>query len=54
VALRDKDYYVRKAAAQGLGKLGDKGAVEPLTRALADMDGEVREAAAAALHTLGE
>ena len=48
-ALKDKDEYVRKAAAYALGKIKDPRAVEPLIAALKDHNSDVREAAAYAL-----
>lgn len=53
-ALRDKDPSVRADAAQDLGKLNDRRAVEPLIAALADdKDREVRVSAAYALGDIG-
>ena len=47
-----KDWSVRKAAAEALGKLNDIRAIEPLTIALKDEDKDVRHAAADALEAL--
>ena len=35
-ALKDEDIYVRRSAAEALGKIGDKRAVGPLIEALKD------------------
>ena len=51
-ALAYKAWYVRKAAAEALGKLQDVRAIEPLTIALKDEDKDVRRAAAEALDSL--
>ncbi|MBE9046619.1 HEAT repeat domain-containing protein [Pleurocapsales cyanobacterium LEGE 10410] len=50
----DGGYPLRRNAARALGKLGDKSAVEPLTRCLEFPDFYVREAAAQALEILGD
>ncbi len=50
----DGGYPLRRNAARALGKLGDKSAVEPLTRCLEFPDYYVREAAAQALEMLGD
>jgi len=47
-----KACFVRKAAAESLGKLNDIRAIEPLTIALKDEDKDVRHAAAEALEAL--
>ena len=50
-------YYessIREQAALWLGRLGDKKAIAPLKKALADFDNKVRMQAAQALHSLGE
>lgn len=61
-ALSDKDGYVREAAANALGKIGDKSAIEPLIRAMQyrdeqvyedDEDSEARMRAALALGRIG-
>ena len=44
----------RRAAAEALGQLGDKRAVEPLIAALQDDVENVRQAAAEALGQLGD
>jgi HEAT repeat protein len=46
--------YFRSAAAEALAKLGDPRAVEPLIRALGDIDSDVRGSAARALAKLGD
>ncbi|RLG37011.1 hypothetical protein DRN79_03880 [Methanosarcinales archaeon] len=46
---KNKNRYVRKAAAEAPVKIGDERAVEPLTEALEDENHEVREAAKKAL-----
>ena len=48
-ALKDENEYVRQAAAEVLGKIGDARAVEPLIAALKDESFSVRAAAARAL-----
>ena len=50
----DGGYPLRRNAARALGKLGDKKAVEPLTRCLEFPDYYVREAAAQALEVLDD
>ena len=45
---------IRAAAATSLATLGDRRAVDPLIRALADASADVRDAAAAALGDLGD
>ena len=47
-----KGWFVRKAAAEALGRLGDIRAIPPLTAALQDEDKDVRLAAADALDAL--
>jgi HEAT repeat protein len=49
-----KDWSVRRAAAEALGKIGDAGAVEPLVEALKDGDKNVRAAAVKALGEIGD
>ena len=44
---------MRKGAVEALGQLGDARAVEPLIVALKDQAGNVREAAAYGLRTIG-
>lgn len=53
-ALQHSDRYVRRAAAEALGKLHDSGAVSPLVGALQHQDEEVRQKAADALGKLGD
>ena len=52
-----RSYYgyslVHRTAAEALGEIGDKRAVEPLKAALRDEDRGVREKAAMALKLLG-
>ncbi len=48
-ALGDPDPYVREAACQGLGYLGDERAAAPLGKSLRDPDPYVRKRAASAL-----
>ena len=50
----DGGYPLRRNAARALGKLGDKRAVQPLTRCLKFPDYYVREAAAQALEILDD
>jgi HEAT repeat protein len=45
---------MREAAANGLGRIGDAHAVEPLIAALKDRDYDVREAVAWALGQIGD
>ncbi len=49
-----KDWHVRASAAQALGELGDRHAVEPLIASLKESDGNVQQAAAQALGQLGD
>ena len=51
-ALKDEDTWVRRCAAQALGRLADARAVEPLERLLGDEDLLVRKLAAEALKQL--
>jgi len=53
-ALQDDAFLVRMNAADGLGKDGDKEAVEPLMAALKDENGFVRSHVAAALGRIGD
>ena len=56
-ALQDSDHHVRKVAADGLGRIGDARAVEPLSAALKDSDdsdSNVRRAAVEALEKIGD
>ena len=50
----DGGYPLRRNAARALGKLGDRKAVEPLSRCLQFPDYYVREASAQALEMLGD
>lgn len=50
--LKDDDAGVRRAAAQSLGRLGDRRAVQPLITILADPEAEVRRSAIEALSDL--
>ncbi len=52
--LKNKDDSIRQAAAQALGELGDKRAVNPLINMLDDLDPNVRSNAAQALGKLGD
>ena len=52
-ALSDNDSNVRETAAEVLGRLGDKQAVDPLNKALSDDEWDVCEAAREALEKLG-
>jgi HEAT repeat protein len=52
--LRDPAAVVRANAAETLGMIGDKKAIEELTRAIADRDASVRYAVIAALSNFGE
>lgn len=52
VAIRDDDHRVRPCAAQGLGRIGDPRAMEPLIAALKDEHISVRRHAAEALGKL--
>ena len=49
-----KDWHVRQAAAEALGKIGDARAVEPLVAALKDQDSNARQGAAEALGRIGD
>jgi HEAT repeat protein len=48
--LKDEHWYIRQAAAFGLGKIGDIGAIEPLLEARHDKEPIVR---AEVIHALG-
>ena len=53
-SLGDKNYQVRRSAADGLGKLGDSKAVEPLLKALdTEREEEIRISEVRALGELG-
>ncbi len=51
-ALQDKDIWVRRLAAEVLGRMGREEAVGPLIEALADPEAMIRAAALASLRTL--
>jgi len=51
--LGDKNWRVRRAAIDALGKIGDPQAVQPLIKALSDRDLRVRQSAANALGEIG-
>jgi len=53
-ALKDKDWWVRRAAVEALGKTGEPQALLALIQALRDKDEDVRQAAAWALGKLGD
>ncbi|MFM6588097.1 MAG: HEAT repeat domain-containing protein, partial [Microcystis panniformis] len=53
IALRNENAFVREGAARALGKIGDKGAIEPLIAILGDVD-YVSEAAAEGLAKMGK
>ncbi|MBM4318919.1 MAG: HEAT repeat domain-containing protein, partial [Deltaproteobacteria bacterium] len=53
-ALGHPDQVRRRNAAEGLGRIGDRRAVEPLAALLADPDADVQVVAAQALVALGE
>jgi HEAT repeat protein len=44
MSLKNPDWYIRWGAADALGKIGDKRALEPLTRIKDDDDDDVRRA----------
>ncbi len=46
-------FHVRKAAAEALGRIGDRRAIEPLSHALAVDDGEVLRTVASSLDSFG-
>ena len=52
VVLNDENEWVRRAAAEALGALGDHRAVEPLSEALKDENSVVQDAAFDALKKL--
>jgi len=52
--LKDRDWCVRKAATEALGKIGDARAIESLLAALKDEDENVRIKAAEALGNIGD
>jgi HEAT repeat protein len=53
-ALQDEHRWVRAAACEALGKIGDPQAIPPLLQALQDEDWEVRKAAYEALGAIGD
>jgi len=53
-ALGNEDSWLRRAAARALGELGDRRAVQPLSRALEDLSYTVRQGAAYALGRLAD
>jgi len=53
-ALQDENSWVRTAACEALGKLGDPAAIAHLAQALRDEDGRVRGAACRALEAIGD
>jgi HEAT repeat protein len=53
-ALADDDKWVRYAAVDALGNIGNSQSVIPLTKALADSDQDVRFAAAHSLGQIGD
>jgi len=53
-ALKDEDYGVRRAAAEGLGAIQDSRAVPVLVDALKDRDHQVRTCAAVSLGRIGD
>lgn len=54
IALKDSDKWVRYAAADALGNIGDSASVVPLIGLLGDHDQDVRFATAEALGKLGD
>ena len=53
LALGDWDRDLRQAAAEALGRVADRRAVEPLVARLQDADEWVRQSTERALHALG-
>ncbi len=53
-ALNNKSWFVRRKAAEALGKIGDKRAIDPLINALNDDDIEVREEIVTSLGKIGD
>ncbi|UTB32203.1 MAG: HEAT repeat domain-containing protein [Methanobacterium sp. ERen5] len=51
--MKDGNSWVRKAASESLGNIGDKNAVNPLKNLLKDDSLEVREAVSNALEKIG-
>lgn len=51
--LKDQSYWVRRASAKALGKIGSPSAVGPLREALRDRDKYVAQSAAGALRQIG-
>ena len=54
IALKDSDKWVRYAAADALGNIGDSASVGPLLSLLGDQDQDVRFATAEALGKIGD
>ena len=54
MALKDSDKWVRYAAADALGNIGDTASVAPLIGLLGDLDQDVRFATAEALGKIGD
>ena len=54
IALKDSDKWVRYAAADALGNIGDSASVGPLIGLLGDHDQDVRFATAEALGKIGD
>lgn len=54
LALKDEDKWVRYAAADALGNIGDSCCVDPLIRSLQDHDQDVRLVTVEALGKLGD
>ena len=53
-ALTDSDEYVRKTAAEALGKIGDASSVDPLVAVLKDSNKYLRQRATTALGEIGD
>ena len=52
--LKDRDQWVRRGAAQALGRIGDVEAIEPLIVVLKDTKVDASAAAASALGEIGD